>query len=151
MTVRSKPTGQEIDEASSRMGDFSHRTETAGAWDKIAGDDLAEMSKLVKITGRRKMIYGGPNYNFQGTAGKLLDRMNHSVGINLPSAGKLPELTPSAPTAIAMAKKLALYTGGTYTWNRRRCGILLGFWGDRGIVFVLTIRSSPIDWPNVAL
>ncbi len=117
MTARAKPTGQEIDEASSRMGDFFHRTETAGAWDKITGDDLAEMSKLVKITGRRKMIYGGPNYNFQGTAGKLLDRMNHSVGVNLAATGKLPKLTPSAPTAIAMAKKLALYTGGSYTWK----------------------------------
>lgn len=108
------------------------------------------MSKLVKINGRRKMIYGGPNYNFQGTAGKLLDRMNHSVGINLPSAGKLPKLTPSSPTAIAMAKKPHL-TPEARTLKHRWCGILLGFWGDRGVVFVLTTPSESIDWPNVAL
>lgn len=115
--ARAKPSGQEIAEAANLMGDFFHRMETAGTWDQVTEDDLMEISKLVKITGRRKMLYGGPNYNFNGTAGKLLDRMNHIMGVRLSEDGKLPKLTPSAPTAIAMAKKLALYTGGTYTWK----------------------------------
>lgn len=43
--------------------------------------------------------------------------MNHSLAEKLALTGNLPEITPAAPTAKALAKKLALYTGGSYTWK----------------------------------
>lgn len=115
--AKTAATWEEISDAARKVGDFFHKTEKAGSWDKVTKEDFDAMAKLVKITGRRKIVYGGQNYQRLGGAGALLDKMDHSITERLANTGNLPELMPTAPTAKAMAKKLALYTGGSYTWR----------------------------------
>lgn len=116
-TKRTEQTYQQRAEASTQIGEFRHKMEISGTWGEVTKEDLVKISKLVKITGRRGVVYGGPNHTRFGTAGSLLDEMSHSLRARLAKNGELPDITPAAPTAQAMAKKLALYTGGSYTWK----------------------------------
>jgi hypothetical protein len=81
-------------------------------WDQFTIDDINEIKKLIKITGRASVIYGGKGYDRLGTAGGILDRMIHNYRLNQAKSGKMPQFTGSATTARDMARQIAMQTNG---------------------------------------
>lgn len=78
------------------------------SWLDFDINDINELKKLVKITGRAETIYG------QGTAGDILDKMIHYYRLNQAKSGQMPPFTGVATTATDMAKQIAIQTNGTY-------------------------------------
>lgn len=110
-----KPSAMEQFAASSHIGELVHQS--PNILKSPSKEDVQKIAKLVRVAGRRRGIFGGPHYSSMGTAGQVLDSITHAYQKTLANGGDLPPLSPSAPTSTAMAKKLALYTGGSYEWR----------------------------------
>lgn len=110
-----KPSAMEQFAASKRIGELVYQS--PNILKSPSKEDVQKIAKLVRVAGRRHGIFGGAHYSSMGTAGQVLDSITHAYQKTLADVGDLPPPSPSAPTSTAMAKKLALYTGGSYEWR----------------------------------
>jgi hypothetical protein len=88
--------------------------------DQFTIDDINEVKRLIKITGRASVIYGGKEYNRLGTAGGILDHMIHNYRLNQAKSGAMPQFTGVAANARDMARQIAMQTNGDYNQKYAR-------------------------------
>lgn len=108
---------REISSAKDKIGKIASSRKTS---DQFTIDDINEVKRLIKITGRAPVIYGGKGYDRLGTAGGILDHMIHNYRLNQAKSGKMPQFTGSSTTARDMARQIAMQTNGDATQKYAR-------------------------------